>query len=182
LSRWKEGQTLFGEEVKSRNLGESDVKFLKESTTTPLPKLNNSDISKPSVPEFVRPLQNVARHESLPIKRTKEGFDPNAYKLMSKAGYDFSQSSLLGELNPDITGERTCGPNETQKRLKEWGYVIDSSRVGLGFTPSAPVKISAIRKEKKANAQHISIEVVKEEEEPKSTRRASVFDRLATPT
>ncbi|CAL8990430.1 unnamed protein product [Prunus brigantina] len=181
-SRRKEGQSPFGEEVKPRKWGESDMKFLKESTTIPLPKLNNSDVSKSSVPGFVRPSQEATRHESLPVTRTKEGFDPNAYKLMSKAGYDFGFSSLMGELNPDVTGERKHGLSETQKKLKGQGYTIDSARAGLGFTPVAPVKISARRKENKAEAQHISVEAVEEEEEPKVVKRASVFDRLAKPT
>ena len=119
-------------------------------------------------------MQDATRREYLPVKRTKEGFDPNAYKLMSKAGYDFGLSSSLGELNPDVTGERTHGLSETQKKLKEQGYTIDSARTGLGFTHVAPVKISARRKEKKAEAQHISVEVVEEEEEPKAIKRASV--------
>ncbi|XP_008237555.1 PREDICTED: uncharacterized protein LOC103336290 [Prunus mume] len=88
-SRRKEGQSPFGKEVKPRKLGESDMKFLKESTTMHLPKLSNSDVSKSSVPR---------------------------------------------------------------------------------------------RKEKKAETQHISVEVVEEEEEPKAIKRASVFDRLAKPT
>ncbi|KAI5342408.1 hypothetical protein L3X38_010283 [Prunus dulcis] len=100
------------------------------------------DVSKSSVSGFVRPLQDATRREYLPVKRTKEGFDPNAYKLMSKASYDFGLSSSLGELNPDVTGERTHGLSETQKKLKEQGYIIDSARTGLGFTPVAPVKIS----------------------------------------
>ncbi|CAL8088707.1 unnamed protein product [Prunus armeniaca] len=156
------------------------MKFLKESTTMPLPKLSNSDISKSSVPRFIRPSQDATRHESLPVKRTKKGFDPNAYKLMSKAGYDFDLSPSLGELNLDITGERTHGLNETQKKLKKQGYIINSARAGLGFTHIAPVKISDRRKEKKANTQHISIQVVEEEEELKATKRASVFDCLAS--
>ncbi|CAL2238575.1 unnamed protein product [Prunus armeniaca] len=181
-SRQKERQSPFGKEVKPMKLWESDMKFLKESTTMPLPKLSNSDVSKYSVPGFVRPSQKAIGHESLSIKRTKEGFDPNAYKLMSKAGCDFGLSPLPGELNLDITGERTHGLNETQKKLKKQGYVIDLARAGLGFTPIAPVKISARRKEKKADAQHISIEVVNEEEELKANKRALVFDHLAKPT
>ncbi|BFG34726.1 hypothetical protein CerSpe_210000 [Prunus speciosa] len=55
-SRRKEGQSPFGKEVKSRKLEESDMKFLKESTTIP------------SVPGFVRPSQNATRHEYLPVK------------------------------------------------------------------------------------------------------------------
>ncbi|KAI5338030.1 hypothetical protein L3X38_017301 [Prunus dulcis] len=181
-SRMKKGQSPFGEEVKPRKLGESDMKFLKESATMPLLKLSNSDVSKSSVPGFVRPLQDATRREYLPVERTKKGFDHNAYKLMSKAGYDFSLSSSLEELNPDITRERTHGLSETQKKLKEQGYTIDSARAGLGFTPVAPFKISARRKEKKAEGQHISVKVVEEEEEPKVIKRASVFDRLTKPT
>ncbi|KAI5312767.1 hypothetical protein L3X38_041941 [Prunus dulcis] len=176
-SQRKEGQSPFGEEVKPRKLAKSGMKFLKESTTMHLPKLSNSDMSKSSVPGFVRPLRDATRCEYLPVKRTKEGFDPNAYKVMSKAGYDFGLSSSLGELNPDVTGERTHGLSETQKKLKEQGYTIDSPRTGLGFTHVALVKISARRKEKKAEAQHISVEVVEEEEEPKAIKRASVCSR-----
>ncbi|KAI5335402.1 hypothetical protein L3X38_025535 [Prunus dulcis] len=160
--RRKEGQSPFGKEAKSRKLKESDMKFLRESTTMPLPKLSNSDVSKSSVSGFVRPSQDTTRHESLPVKRTKEGFDPNAYKLMSKVGYDFGLSPSLRELNPDVTRERTQGLSETQKKLKEQSYTIDSARAGLGFTPIAPVKISARRKEKKADAQQISVEAVEE--------------------
>ncbi|CAL9011784.1 unnamed protein product [Prunus brigantina] len=141
----------------------------------PLPKLSNSDISKPSIPGFVRPSQDAIRRESLPVKRTKEGFDPNAYKLMLKAGYDFGLFPSLGEPNPYITGERTHCLTKTQKKLKEQGYVIDSARAGLGFTPITPIKFSIRRKEKKADTQHISVEVVKEEEELKSIKRALVF-------
>ncbi|KAI5340150.1 hypothetical protein L3X38_019424 [Prunus dulcis] len=158
------------------------MKFLKESTTMPLPKLSISDVSKSSIPGFVRPLQDATRHEYLPVKRNKEGFDHNANKLMSKAGYDFGLSSSLEELNPDVTGERTHGLSETQKKLREQGYTIDLARACLGFTPVTPVKISVRRKEKKAEAQHISVEVVEEKEEPKAIKRASVFDRLAKPT
>ncbi|CAL2276468.1 unnamed protein product [Prunus armeniaca] len=140
------------------------MKFLKESTTMHLPKLSNSDVSKSSKPGFIRPSQDAARREYLSVKRTKEVFDPNAYKLMSKAGYDFGLSSSLGELNPYVTGERTHGLNKTQKKLKEQGYTINSARAGLRFTPVALVKISVRRKEKKAEAQHISVEVVEEEE------------------
>ncbi|CAL8153332.1 unnamed protein product [Prunus armeniaca] len=98
---------------------------------------------------------------------------------MSKVGYDFGLSSSLGKLNPNVAGERTHGLSETRKKLKEQGYTIDAARVGLGFTPIAPVKISARRKENKAEAQHISVKAVEEEEEPKAIKRASVFDHLA---
>ncbi|CAL9024695.1 unnamed protein product [Prunus brigantina] len=148
------------------------MKFLKVSTTMHLPKLSNSDIWKSSVTRFVKPSQDATRHESLPVKRTKEGFDPNAYKLMSKAGYNFGLSPSLGELNLDITRERTHGLNETQKKLKDKGCTINSAGVGPGFIPITPIKISSRRKEKMVDIQHISVEVVKEEGGRKSIKRA----------
>ncbi|CAL8168229.1 unnamed protein product [Prunus armeniaca] len=159
----EEGQFPFTKEVKPRKLGESDMNFLKELTTMHFPKLSNLDISKSSVPRFIKPSQDATRHESLPVKRTKEGFDPNTYKLMSKAGYNFGLSPLLGELNPYITRERTHDLNETQKKLKDKGYTIDSARASLGFTPITPINISTMRKEKKVDVQHISVKVVEEE-------------------
>ncbi|CAL9000478.1 unnamed protein product, partial [Prunus brigantina] len=98
------------------------------------------------VPWFVILSQDATRHESLRVKRTKEGFDLNAYKLMLKAGYNFGLSSSLGELNLDFTEERTHGLNGTQKKLKDQSYTIDLAKAGLG------------------------VEVVKEEGELKSTK------------
>jgi len=36
--------------------------------------------------------------ESWLHKRTKEGFDPNAYKLMERASYDFQNLTTLGKV------------------------------------------------------------------------------------
>ena len=56
------------------------------------------------------------------------------------------------------------------------GYGVDNNKVGLGFTPNAPVKISS--KEKNASTQHISISVEQDQEEPKTAPRRSVFKRM----
>ena len=52
-------------------------------------------MSRPPIPGFV-----VSSKDSndLPSVRTKEGFDPNAYKLMEKAGYDFQNPATLGKV------------------------------------------------------------------------------------
>ncbi|MBT0984656.1 hypothetical protein KJ032_26900, partial [Salmonella enterica subsp. enterica serovar Typhimurium] len=64
----------------------------------PLTQLSNAKVSK--LPQgFVKPLPKRVEPSSLPTKRTEEGFDPNPYKLMSKAGYDFASSSNLGKKN-----------------------------------------------------------------------------------
>ena len=43
-------------------------------------------VSRPPITGFV---VSSSGSDKLPDARTKEGFDPNAYKLMEKAGYDF---------------------------------------------------------------------------------------------
>ena len=109
----------------------------------------------------------------LPTKRTEEGFDLNAYKLMSKAGYNFASSSSPGKKVANIK-ERDL--TKTQKKLKEHGYGVDNNKSGLGFTPDAPVKIS--NRAKNASTQHISVTVEQDQEEPKPTHRTSIFDRM----
>jgi len=78
----------------------------------------------------------------LPTKRTEEGFDPNAYKLMSKAGYDFASSAVAGKKVSNTVNDEERNLTKTQKKLKEHGYGVDNNKAGLGFTPNAPVMIS----------------------------------------
>lgn len=53
--------------------------------TFPLPKIETVKVDSP-LKGFVRPKEAPAReHGTLPTTRTKEGFDPIAYKLLAKA-------------------------------------------------------------------------------------------------
>ena len=56
----------------------------------------------------------LKEEEDLPNAWTKGGFDPNAYKLMEKAGYDFSNPDALGK----VVEVETYGLNKIQKRFK----------------------------------------------------------------
>ncbi|KAH0716267.1 hypothetical protein KY284_009172 [Solanum tuberosum] len=47
--------------------------------------------------------QNQVRDVALPTKRTRKGFDPNAYKLLVKAGYNSNEPSTLGKLPSEDT-------------------------------------------------------------------------------
>ena len=47
--------------------------------------------------------------------RTKEEFDPNAYKLMEKADYDFQNSTTLGK----VVEDKPHSLNETQRNIQE---------------------------------------------------------------
>ncbi|XP_070005785.1 uncharacterized protein [Nicotiana sylvestris] len=89
--------------------------------------------------------ENVA----LPTKRTDEGFDPNAYKLFAKAGYNPNEPSKLGKL-----------PSEAAMR---------QPREDLGYNQPSPVCISIRR----ANSNYITVE-----NEYAASDKPSVFDRL----
>lgn len=53
---------------------------------------------------------------ALPTKCTREGFDPNAYKLFVKAGYNPSEPSALGKLSSEDT---------TRKAREGLGYIAN---------------------------------------------------------
>jgi len=74
----------------------------------------------------------------LPSVWTREGFDPNAYKLMKRAGYDFQNPAALGR----VVEAKPHGLTETQRKIQEQGGSVGVSKVGLGFTPPQPVRIS----------------------------------------
>ena len=60
------------------------------------------------------------QYEALPIKRTEEGFDPNAYKLIEKDGFNSNEPSELGKL-----------PSEP---------VMRQQREGVGYTKPPPIR------------------------------------------
>lgn len=93
---------------------------------------------------------------------------------MSRAGYGFIKSCMLGKNSLSITGERRRELNKTQKKLKKHGYGVNLAKVGLGFTATTPVKISI---KGKKEGQYPSVQVMKEKEKSKLIPRTSVFDR-----
>lgn len=84
----------------------------------PLPTLENSKVSKPSLQSFIRPMQNEIKHGFLSTKKTEEGFNPDAYKLMSRARYDFASSSKLENKDLGIIEETKHDLSETQKKIE----------------------------------------------------------------
>jgi len=65
---------------------EASITVLKGSATVLTLKARQTKVSKPPLFEFVI---SSTEGDNLPNARTKEGFDPNIYKLMERAGYDF---------------------------------------------------------------------------------------------
>ena len=115
----------------------------------PLPNLQL--ISKNEMQKLVKPSKNETKKGFFLNKRIDKGFDPKAYKLLAKMGYDFTSSSQLGELSLETTCEKIHALNETQKKLKQQRYTIKPSKVGIGFVSSNPIKILAKTKKTKAN-------------------------------
>ncbi|KAM1529840.1 hypothetical protein ACFX1Z_018999 [Malus domestica] len=158
MSRRMNGQSPFKTEASKADAQRymDDVKLHKTNAVLPLTQLSNAKVAK--LPQgFVKALPKGVEPSFLPTKRTEEGFDPNAYKLMSKAGYDFIFSSNLGKKVSNAVNNKERDLTKTQKKLKKHGYGVDNDKAGLGFTPNAPVKISS--KAKNASTQHISVSI-----------------------
>lgn len=86
-SRHKEGKSPFGEctgtsnETKVVKGKAASITSLKGSVTVPTLKMWQEKVSRPPIPGFV---VSSKENDDLPSVRTKEGFDPNAYKLMER--------------------------------------------------------------------------------------------------
>ncbi|KAL0302412.1 UNVERIFIED_CONTAM: hypothetical protein Scaly_3033400, partial [Sesamum calycinum] len=105
----------------------------------------------------------------------EKGFDPKAFKLLIKAGDDPKEKLNLGKLPPEATSKKLHGLNATQIMLKEKGHAIQDSRVGLGFTPPKPVRITI----KRVNSNYISEGFSSTEDHKREENlRESVFNRL----
>ncbi|KAL0291272.1 UNVERIFIED_CONTAM: hypothetical protein Scaly_2643800 [Sesamum calycinum] len=120
-----------------------------KSLTLPLTQINMKQPSKPPLKGFSTQ-EEEGGHEALAID--EKGFDPKAFKLLIKTGYDPKEKLNLGKLPPEATGKKLHLLNATQIMLKEKGHAIQDSRVGLGFTPPKPVRITI----KRVNSNYIS--------------------------
>ena len=92
-----------------------NVAILKENHAMPLTSSPNPLPSKP-LNGFMRSSQCLTEHGILPSERAKEWFDLKAYRLLAKAGYDFSKQGDLGKLIIEATGEKMHGLSKTQKQ------------------------------------------------------------------
>ncbi|KAG5554508.1 hypothetical protein RHGRI_012152 [Rhododendron griersonianum] len=187
-SRRKEGQSPFEEVITtignpakcSQPLCKEDLQMLKGDLTTPLPTLGQPSSTKAPLKGFVKSTQSPFQHSPFPEKRTDD-FDPKAYKLLANSGYDFNNPTPLGELSPELAGEKVHGLSKAQEELRMQGYRVSPPKTGLGFTPPNPIRISAKGKGKKADVQHIAAEEVKEDDNEQVAPRVSVFDRIEAP-
>ena len=85
-------------------------------------------MSRPPLSRFV---VYCKEGDDLPGARTKEGFDPNAYKLKEMAGCDMKNLGSLGK----VVEAKPDGVAETQRKIQEQGGSIDVSKFVVWFTP-----------------------------------------------
>ncbi|XP_070019346.1 uncharacterized protein [Nicotiana sylvestris] len=135
------------DEGESSNLQANMLKDL----TLPVKRIEAVKSSSMPLVGFVA--QNHLQNVALPTKRTDGGFDPNAYKLFAKAGYNPNELSKLGKL-----------PSEAATR---------QPREGLGYKQPSPVRISIRR----TSRNYITVE-----NDYAASNRPSVFDRLGKST
>ena len=134
LSHRKKGQSPFaGMGRPLAKLTMEDVAILKENHVMPLISSTNPLPSKP-LNGFVRSSQCLTEHVILPSEQKKEWFNPKAYRLLAKAGYDFSKQGDLGKLIPEVTREKMHGLSKTQSKMRLEGYEIPIPKTGLGYT------------------------------------------------
>ncbi|XP_069154670.1 uncharacterized protein [Solanum lycopersicum] len=130
------------------NLEENTLRGL----TFPIRRIDATNLSA-KLPE-----KSVAQDQvldmDLPTKHTREGFDPNAYKLFVKAAYNPSEPSTLEKL-----------PSEDTTR---------KAREGLGYSQPPPIHISIRR----ASNNDITFE----DDVTSPNKRTSVFDPLGEAT
>ena len=139
-------------------LTREDVAILKENHAMPLTSSTNPLPSKP-LNGFVRSSQSLTEHGILPSERTKEWFDPKAYRLLAKVGCDFSKQWDLGKLIPEATGEKMHGLNKTQSKMWLEGYEIPIPKTGVGYTPKQPAQIWIKKRSNASSSQYITVEV-----------------------
>ncbi|KAL0411688.1 UNVERIFIED_CONTAM: hypothetical protein Slati_3758500 [Sesamum latifolium] len=177
----KEKEVLPSEEPKShsnqstRKNDSSTIKVeLSKDLILPLTQISLKQPSKPPLKGFVPSTQEEeGGHEALAID--EKGFDPKAFKLLVKVGYNPKEKPSLGKLLLEATGKMLHGLNATQIMLKEKGHAVQDSRVGLDFTPPKPVRIAIRRVSSNYVVEGFSST---EDDKRKENPRESVFNRL----
>ena len=156
-----------------------DVAILKENHVKPLTSFTNPLPLKP-LNGFMRFSQSLSEHGILPSEWTKEWFDPKAYRLLAKAGYDVSKQGDVGKLIPEATGEKMHGLSKTQSKMQLEGYEIPIPKTGLGYTFEQPAQIWIKKRGNASSSQYITVEVSESSNQRKdhSSSHVSVFDRI----
>ncbi|KAL0445110.1 UNVERIFIED_CONTAM: hypothetical protein Slati_2233700 [Sesamum latifolium] len=177
----KEKEVLPSEEPKSysnqstRKNDSSTIKVeLSKDLILPLTQISLKQPSKLPLKGFVPSTQEEeGGHEALAIDEKR--FNHKAFKLLVKAGCNSKEKSNLGKLPLEATGKMLHGLNATQIMLKKKGHAVQDSRLGLGFTPPKPIRISIRRVNSNYVVEGFSST---EDDKGKENPREPVFNRL----
>ncbi|PIN00649.1 hypothetical protein CDL12_26847 [Handroanthus impetiginosus] len=121
---------------------------------------------------FVRPVEGAKVEHGKFLNLQGEGcFDPKAYKLLLKAGYNLQECLSLEKYSSKF--------NATQSVLKENGRAIPNAKIGLKFVQRNPTRIAI----KRASTNYIVEEEVLSTNDVfdlkgNKVKHLSVFDRL----
>ena len=91
------------------------------------------------------------------------------YRLLAKSGYDFNNPSQLRKLYSDCVEEKSQGLDQTQSKLRQQGYAIETPKAGLEYSSQEPICISAKGKDERRTALHIFFKVAEEESQAEPT-------------
>ncbi|XP_074298547.1 uncharacterized protein LOC141629445 [Silene latifolia] len=151
-----------------------------QKTTPPvlryIPKSRRKDGESPFA-ECLTPKTGPKDKNQSSSEGNKGIFDSNAYKLLAKAGYEFTNPTPLGK----VIEVEPYGLNKAQHKVFKQDGSFMVTRAGLGYESPAPVKIGARRKGATASSQHITVEEVEENEGEEKMHPSSVFDRINPP-
>ena len=142
----------------STKLTMEDVAILKENHVMPWTSSTNPLPLNP-LNGFVRSSQSLTEHDILPSERTKEWFNPKAYRLLAKVSYDFSKQGDLGKLIPEVTREKVHGLNKTQRKMLLESHEIPIPKTGLGYTLEQPAQVWIKKRSNTSSFQYITMEV-----------------------
>ncbi|XP_074296967.1 uncharacterized protein LOC141627634 [Silene latifolia] len=177
-SHRKDGESPFAEcltpktEPKDKKSSQVIKQEWVAKVVTPLPSSSQTKIVRPPPTGFVCSSSQSSSEENKGI------FDCNAYKLLAKAGYDFTNPTHLGK----VIEVEPYGLNKAQHEVFKQDGSFIVTRAGLGYESLAPVNIGARRKGATTSSQHITVEEVEEKEEGEEKMHpSSVFDRISPP-
>uniref|UniRef100_A0A6N2MST0 Retrotransposon gag domain-containing protein n=1 Tax=Salix viminalis TaxID=40686 RepID=A0A6N2MST0_SALVM len=132
-----------------------------ENLTLPATNLALNKVSKPLLKGFVHQTESVViNFKGLPDKRSN-GFDPNAYKLLARAGY--SQEDI-NKISKDGNTTQLEGKQVLARTSKAWREKKTSGktlRAGLGYESSTPLYFH-INKEA---SRYINVEEVEDKQQ-----------------
>ncbi|XP_074298973.1 uncharacterized protein LOC141629964 [Silene latifolia] len=192
--RGKSKKKIIKEDAATSPAKENDVKKDVDKasrTTTPVASPNKQETTQKTTPPVLRYIPKSCRKDGespfadqSSSEENKGIFDSNAYKLLEKAGYDFTNPTPLGK----VIKAEPYGLNKAQHEVLKQDGSFMVTKAGLGYESPAPVKIGARRKGATTSSQHITVEEVEENEEgeekthPSSAWKSSSKVKISTPS